>query len=156
MAGIQFAGGVQKKNTPGLITRKINMADKFPGPDYYESADPHWADPRIQAIMRHLDDYAFDCRGAISPRPVMIRQTWNRAAAGFPALLAADEGRGCFTIVSHVFLKPGETLILEKKEITQDTAETLLCTIRDCRPGQRAQDQKNAVYISHLICKGLA
>ena len=106
--------------------------------------------------MRHLDDYAFDCRGAFSPRPVMIRQTWNRAAAGFPALLAAEEESGCLTIVSHVSLKPGETLILEKKEVTQDTVETLLCTIRDSRPGRRARDQKNAVYISHLLCKGLA
>ena len=129
------------------------MADRRPNPDHHGSYEARWADPRIRAIMRPLEDGAFDYRGAFSPRLVTIRQTWNRAAAGFPALLAAEENGRCFTIVTHVELRPGGAVILEKPKPPHDITESLLCTIRDCRPGRRACDHKDAVYISRLLYK---
>lgn len=123
-----------------------------PNNPYYQKPDVRWDDPRIQELMLRAESLSIDQRGGKSPKPVLIKPSWNHAAASLPGLLMNDDGAGQLTIVTSVAFARDDSVVVERPRIPPYPAESFFCTVVDCRGGQRAEDLGN-IFVSHLTYK---
>lgn len=119
---------------------------------YYQNPDVRWDDPRIQDLMRRAESLSIDQRGSNSPQAVLISPNWSLASAALPGVLMDDDGVGQLTIVTSVAFAINDPIVVEKPRVHPYSPELILCTVSDCRPGQRAEDQ-GKIFVSHLAYK---
>lgn len=119
---------------------------------YYQNPDIRWDDPRIQDLMRRAENLSIDQRGGNSPQAVLIRPDWSHTSASLPGVLTDDDGVGQLTIVTSIAFAINDSIVVEKPRVHPYSAESILCTVSDCRPGQRAED-RGKIFVSHLVYK---
>ena len=100
--------------------------------------------------MRRAESLSIDKRGSNSPNPILLRPSGNHLAATLPGLLMDDDGMRQLTIVTSTALAINEAILVEKPRVSPYAAESVFCTVSDCRPGQRAEDLGN-IFVSHLV-----
>ena len=146
----------QTWNEPNNKNVYLNFAEKKMTSNinnpYYQNPDVRWDDPRIQDLMRRAESLSIDQRGSNSPQAVLISPNWSLASAALPGVLMDDDGVGQLTIVTSVAFAINDPIVVEKPRVHPYSPELILCTVSNCRPGQRAEDQ-GKIFVSHLAYK---
>jgi hypothetical protein len=121
-----------------------------PWDKYSELPEVNWDDPAVQNMMREVEQLSLDRRRGKAPKKLLLSKVHGHTGPLLQALEAADDGDGNLILVCTVRLDIGEAFVVQTLSTPTFPASSRICTVRQCREGQRADEQGRSVYVSFL------